>query len=317
LNDFFGILPDVRVNHTFYKHFPPPFQNWTFLKCPFSKTSADSFPTFLRFFKIQKFNKIKSILYMKTLALLIRSHGSIPLTYKPNTQLHEIVKLIDYKKQYNIQNIDSINLSHFGGVCYGDSQIGEFMKEVNKLEYKDTNDKIERTFFNIDEKLKPAVDKIFGISFTPEKTNNIEMIIEKYYTKYDDNSGVFIFSYDNLLPLEITLLQQSLQDLNQQLVKHNKLIKKSDILNNVNSALSSSSKVNLILIDLTCNAYFDENKFPLTEDIVNWINKGLNYYNIRGGSGIKNKKINKSLKSLKSRKTRKNKTKNNIRKKRI
>jgi len=244
----------------------------------------------------------------KTLALIIRSHGSIPLTYKPNAQLEEIVKLIDYKNQYNIQNIDDITLSHLGGVCFGDPHIGEFMKEVNKLQYTNTDDKINRTFFNIDEKLKPAVNKIFGNSFQPEKRNNINLIVEKHYTKYDQNSGVFIFSYDNLSPVQLASIQQSLTGINNYLLQHpNNIIKKSDILTEVSSAVSSNNKVNLTIIDLTCSAYFDENRFPLTEEIVNWINAVLNHNNFHGGVKSKNSKRNKKTKKQKSKKTKKQK----------
>jgi hypothetical protein len=262
----------------------------------------------------------------KTLALIIRSHGSIPLTYKPNAKLEEIVKLIDYKNQYNIQNIDDITLSHLGGVCFGDPHIGEFMKEVNKLQYTDTADKINKTFFNIDEKLKPAVNKIFGNSFQPEHKNNINLALEKHYTKYDQNSGVFIFSYDNLTPFEIASLQQSLTGINNYLLQHpNNIIKKSDILTEVSSAVSSNNKVNLTIIDLTCSAYFDENRFPLTEEIVNWINAVLNHNNFHGG--VKSKTLRETKvsphtpslnkKTRKTRKTRKTKTKSNGRKKRV
>lgn len=263
----------------------------------------------------------------KTLALIIRSHGSIPLTYKPNAKLEEIVKLIDYKNQYNIQNIDDITLSHLGGVCFGDPHIGEFMKEVNKLQYTNTDDKINRTFFNIDEKLKPAVNKIFGNSFQPEKRNNINLIVEKHYTKYDQNSGVFIFSYDNLSPVQLASIQQSLTGINNHLLQDpNNIIKKSDILNEVSSAVSSNNKVNLTIIDLTCSAYFDENRFPLTEEIVNWINAVLNHNNFHGG--VKSKTLRetkvssqtpslnkKTKKTRKPKKTRKTKTKSNWRKK--
>jgi hypothetical protein len=249
----------------------------------------------------------------KTLALIIRSHGSIPLTYKPNAKLEEIVKLIDYKNQYNIQTIDDITLSHLGGVCFGDPHIGEFMKEVNKLQYTDTADKINKTFSNIDETLQPAVNKIFGNSFQPEQKNNINLALEKNYTKYDQNSGVFIFAHDNLTPFEIASLQQSFTGINTYLLQHpNNIIRKSDILNAVSLACSSTNKVHLKFIDLTCSAYFDENNFPLTEGIVNWINDTLQHNNIRGG-GLLNKKSKKSntnkksKKSKKSKKTRKNK----------
>jgi hypothetical protein len=248
----------------------------------------------------------------KTLALIIRSHGSIPLTYKPNAKLEEIVKLIDYKNQYNIQSIDDITLSHLGGVCFGDPHIGEFMKEVNKLQYTDTADKINKTFLNIDETL-PAVNKIFGNSFQPVQNNNINFALEKNYTKYDQNSGVFIFAHDNLTPFEIASLQQSLTGINAHLLQQrNNIIRKTDILNAVSLACSSTNKVHLKFIDLTCSAYFDENNFPLTEGIVNWINDTLQRNNIRGG-GITNKKSKKSKKSntnnksKKSKKTRKNK----------
>lgn len=248
-----------------------------------------------------------------TLALIIRSHGNIPLTYKPNAKLEEIVRLIDYKNQYNIEKIDEISLSHLGGVCYGDSHIGELMKEVNKHQYADTADKINKTFFNIDEKLQPAVHKIFGNSFHPEIKNNINLAIEKYYTKYDQNSGVFIFAHDNLSPFQYAAIQQSLTGINKYLLEENKnnIIKKTDILNDIKSAFSPNNKVNLIIIDLTCSAYFDENNFPLTEDIVNWINNTLQHNNIRGGVNTKkSKKSKKSKRYKKSKKNRKTKKKN-------
>ena len=47
---FFWNLKLHRVKLLFYKHLPPGFQNWTFLKCPFSKTSSDSFSVFYNFF---------------------------------------------------------------------------------------------------------------------------------------------------------------------------------------------------------------------------------------------------------------------------
>ena len=131
-------------------------------------------------------------------------------------------------------------------------------------------------------------------------------------------------------PVQLASLQQSLTGINNHLLQHpNNIIKKSDILTEVSSAVSSNNKVNLTIIDLTCSAYFDENRFPLTEEIVNWINAVLNHNNFHGGVKSKtlretkvslhapslNKKTKKTKKTRKTRKTRKTKTKSNGRKK--
>jgi hypothetical protein len=258
-----------------------------------------------------------ALLYMSTLAILIRAHGNIPLNIdirEPNTEDHlksgAVIPFINYKTSANITNLTILTLARLGGVCYGSPLIQQFLTTVNQYYQQiqaNTEQKINEIFGpNSPSQLREYINQLFGISFAPEKTlMTSDFTINKIYTKYDDNSGVLLFSQDGISEKNLIFIRQAFASLTSKLQAGIQITRQE-----IFAAIAPYNIQNVYFLDLTCNAYFNTNQNPgvppLTEDSVNWINGFLTHYNIKGG--VKScKKCNKYKKCKKHKKTRKNK----------
>jgi hypothetical protein len=225
----------------------------------------------------------------KTLALIIRSHGGIQISYEPGKHTQEIVNLVPLR-QFNIGNLHIVSLAKLGGVCFGDSKIGEFVREVSKY-YKlknpnaSTEDRINQVFLNplyrtqFSTIIRDKIHSIFAHSFEPEIFKIEDEFLEKIYTPYDDNSGIFVFSHSSTMMNEMPKINEILQELTQKL--NTVGLYRGEIFNSLNEF----NITNLYLIDLTCNGYI-QNPYltgvpPFTEEHVNWLNANLTH--VRGG----------------------------------
>tara|TARA_B110000285_G_scaffold194233_1_gene223757 strand:- start:1617 stop:2405 length:789 start_codon:yes stop_codon:yes gene_type:complete len=251
------------------------------------------------------------------LAIMIRSHGEIPI-------LDDTYKVPVWNVPNNIKNLHTVTLSKLGGVCYGSSDIDQFMKKVILEKKNDINIRELSTIKLIDKYLLSAnmnsLSELIGISELPELTK-VDAFFDKIYTKYDENSKIILFSCSNEKRGEKEQITKILKELTIKLLDTS--ITRFEILNRLNSF----EIANLYLIDLTCDAYgiIDEYKktnpeFVLTVGGIEYINNWARMHKIRGGnlnltrrfplikSKTKNQK-NKNKKNKKS-KTKKQKPKN-------
>jgi len=262
----------------------------------------------------------------KTLALIIRSHGSILTNYLPETDISNILRIIPLSA-FNIENLQIISLAKLGGVCYGNPKLGDFIKQISKY-YKDhpktTEEKIKEVFLNLmpPPKIKRLTYNLFGDSFNPEIITVPKFFLEKLYTPYDKDSGVFIFSTDfsSFTLDEINKIKTILQGLTNQLLDIDPETNNPRVNPETNQptghlfrhqifeSLKEFSINNLILIDLTCNAYTQTNpSYPLNATIVNWLNGYLTQHNLRGGKykkKLRTKKCKRRTKKCKRTKKR-------------
>jgi len=257
---------------------------------------------------------------MSTLAILVRAHGAIYINFNPNSPItvqelfeqggppeNRHTDLINFRAApYNIQNLEVVSLANLGGVCYGNSDIERFVAGVNHHYQQNpahTDAKVNEIFGNQPPtNLRQQVNQLFGVSYAPEITNmSTGWMLNKVYTKYDNNSGVILFSQDGNDSVRVHMLNAALANLTAHLQANNE-ITRAQIL----QTISPFGYQNVYLIDLTCNAYMNamQNVPPLAEAHINWINAVLSQHNIKGG---KCKKCNKYKKCKKHKKTRKNK----------
>ena len=257
---------------------------------------------------------------MSTLAILVRAHGDIYINLNTDIGIsaEELLEqggppenrhtdLINFRAPpYNIQNLAVVSLAKLGGVCYGNSDIERFVSGVNQHYQQNpsnTDAKVNEVFGNQPPtNLRQQVNQLFGISYAPEITNmSTGWMLNKVYTKYDNNSGVILFSQDGKDAVRVHMLNAALANLTAQLQANNG-ITRSQIL----QTIAPFGYQNVYLIDLTCNAYknFMQNVTPLKEAHTDWINAVLSHHSIKGGTY---KKCNKHKKCKKHRKTRKNK----------
>ena len=260
-----------------------------------------------------------ALLYMSTLAILVRAHGDIYININPDLPIevgelfeqggppeNRRTDLINFRAApYNIPNLAVVSLAKLGGVCYGNSDIERFVSGVNQYYQQnptDTNSKVNEVFGNQPPTaLRQHVNQLFGISYAPEITNmSTGWMLNKVYTKYDNNSGVILFSQDGKDAVRVHMLNGALATLTAQLQANNG-ITRAQIL----QTIAPFGYQNVYLIDLTCNAYKNamQNVSPLRNETVDWINARLLENNIKGGIKV----CKKYKKCKKHRKTRKNK----------
>ena len=248
----------------------------------------------------------------KNLSLIIRSHGGIPSNYIPQTlgnQIFDIYSLSDFQ----IKELNVISLAKLGGVCYGNSEVQKFMKQINNY-YKNNpiyEDKVYEVFFNESppNKIQKIREELFGNSFDPEMVTNKMFFLNKLYNRYDKNSGIFIFSINaSFENEETTQIKSKLQNLTNKLLGGENIYRKE-----IFEELTEFNIDKLNLIDLTCSAYYEQINppYPLNVDTVNWMNSYLVHNNLKGGYKI----INKSTKNKSSKnKSSKNKSSKSRRK---
>ena len=212
------------------------------------------------------------------LAIMIRSHGEIPI-------LDDTYRVPVLNVPPNIGNLHTVSLSKLGGVCYGSSDIDQFMKKVNSEKKKSKNIGLS-TRELIDNYLLSAnmnsLSKLIGISELPELTK-VNRLFDKIYTKYDKNSKIILFSCSDRDQKKY--ITEILNELNNKLLEIS--ITRFEIL----ESLKPFDIANLYLIDLTCDAYgiIDEYKktnpdFVLSVDGIEHINNWARKNDIRGGN---------------------------------
>lgn len=250
---------------------------------------------------------------LETVAIAIRCHGSIPIVQGPGLRLHEMVNLIPYGN-HNIRNMSVVNLANIGGVCYGESDIDNFIKAVS-INSKNNNlstDEVINNIVNRTGSIKDSLSRIIGISFYPEKVDLNSLVLEKVYTKYDEKSKIAVLSCRDLNLELITRLREKMANLTMRLLDGD-ILKRSDILNE----LQEFNINKLYLVDLTCNAFHATNNVPIREDTAMWLSSTLNMQSLSGGGsgegrggGRKTKNIPKNInRKHVVQKTRKQKTK--------
>lgn len=257
---------------------------------------------------------------MKTLAIIIRCHGTIPINFEYGTSLNAILDptTIDYVKWANIQLMSIVSIAKLGGICHGASDIKSYVKNINNMRdilydtanVKNTEDLVNYVFSKnpkIDE-IEKLNQKVFDISYPPEITKLKGYTIEKIYENEPtlEGLGVYYLSSNNFTGEEITEIKNRLQNLTNILTggPHN-FIRKSQIL----EALRPFNIYKLFFIDLSCSSYTNvkPNVPPLTEEAVNWLNDVMTQNNVKGGNRIKSKNKKKKYDS----KRKKNRSKRN------
>jgi hypothetical protein len=199
---------------------------------------------------------------------------------------------------------------------------------------KTTEEKIKEVIFNPmrPSKIKGLTDTLFGHSFDPEIVKVPNFFLEKLYTPYNKDSGVFIFSTDlsSFTFDEIDKIKTILQGLSNQLLDIDPETNNPRVNPETNQptghlfrhqifeSLKEFNINNLILIDLTCNAYTQTNPdYQLNTTIVNWLNGYLTHHNLRGGKykkKLRSKKCKRTSKKCKRRSIKSKKTTKKIKK---
>ncbi len=239
----------------------------------------------------------------QTVAIVIRSHGNIPIVQEPGLQLHQMVGLIPFR-ELNINKMSVINLSKIGGVCYGESDIDKFLRAVittSKNHPLMTTDDIMNDIVNVTGYTRNSLLKIMGTSFSPELISLKSHFIQKIYTKYDENSKIAVLSCKNNELRE--QIKEKLEKLTTVLQSGAPLYR-GDILNE----LKDLNIEHLYLVDLTCNAFQAINNVAVREDTAKWLEHTLNRELLRGGRKTKNRPKNININRKTRRKQKKRKT---------
>lgn len=212
------------------------------------------------------------------------------------------VNVVDYKRHFNIGSMVNIGLAKLGNICIGSSDVPDFVQKVGRyyasdvaLRKKTIEEKIQEVFIDArpPSSLQPAKHSICGITAgkCDFELKPIELrddhYVDKYYTKYDENSGVFVLFHSGFEPEEILEIKNLLKEVSQTLKDG---LTKSYIL----SKLKKFNISKLFFCDFTCNGYDG-----LTQEESSIMTKHLEFANLRGGK-------------KKKRKTKKNRTKKYI-----
>ena len=242
---------------------------------------------------------------LQTVAIVIRCHGSIPIVQGFRLTLPEMVNLIPYGN-HNIQNMSVVNLARIGGVCYGEPDIDNLLKAVSITSKKRnlSTDDVINNIVNRTGYTKDSFSKVMGSSYYPEKVDLNSVILEKVYTKYNENSKIAVLSCRDCNLELLTRLREKMANLTMRLLD-GEILKRSDILHE----LQEFNIHKLYLVDLTCNAFHATNNVPIGEDTAMWLSYTLNMQQLRVRGGRKTKNIPKNIPKNINRKTRRKKNK--------
>lgn len=261
---------------------------------------------------------------MKTLAIIIRSHGTIPIYYDYGLSISQILDpiTIDYRSFAKIQMMSIVSLAKLGGSCYGDSDINAYSNALHNMReilYQRENVKNTEDLVNYVFGRKPKIEEIqilnqsiFNISYPPEIMQLQGYTLEKKYENDPSMSGLGVYhlSDTGFNKIEIDKVKTILKNFTDTLTggPHN-YIYKSQIL----KSLEPFNIFKLIFIDLSCYGYTNVNPNipPLTEIDVNWLNAVLEDHRIKGGNLKKRKNIicRKKKTNGKTRKSKRNASK--------
>ena len=241
----------------------------------------------------------------KTLAIMIRCHGSIPVYYLPDKPIHETMNLIRFN-QYNISNLSIVGLSRLSRVCYGDSNIQQFIKSANiyyntdiDLKKKSIETRIRELLLNArpPPKLNSIRNSIYGESTPPTLTNLKSHYIEKQYNKHNEHSGVFTLFSSGFTPDEIRQINQKLSEVTQKIILGEVIFRAT-----IFDSLKEFNISKLYFCDFTCDAYSQYENYTLLESDASAITNFFEAEKLRGGK-TKKYKNNKSVKQKKRNKS--------------
>lgn len=240
---------------------------------------------------------------MRTLAIVIRAHGTIPIHYDYGKSIPEIFDptVFDYKHTFHINSITSIALAKLGGVCYGSSNVKEYVNNINKLkprlndeEFIKTTDQLIDYLYNTKKlnsqllEIKNLNQEMFNISYPPEIMTLGDRAIEKIYTYDNVNNeglGVYVLSSTELNGQDVNTIINRFNQLNE-LLRTEGVLYKTQILH----ALSEFNLDKLYYIDFSCFGLHSVLNVHLTEDAANWIISVMEDNKLKGGKRVGYKK---------------------------
>jgi hypothetical protein len=171
----------------------------------------------------------------KSLAIVIRTHGKIPVYFRYGSN-EDIFRdhIFNYTELYNIKKLYSINISRPGGVCYGNPNAEFYVKHINNLIEKlkseervnNTNDLIQYLYVKNKDTQIPEIrelnDSMFGISFAPEIiTSDANFTVEKIYTGDETRNnlglGIYYLKDNGLTGIEVDEIKKNLADMTHHL----------------------------------------------------------------------------------------------------
>jgi hypothetical protein len=257
---------------------------------------------------------------MRDLAIIIRCHGNIHVNFQYGCTVEDVLTDFHVSFDYRafVKSLYIVSLAKIAGVCYGSSDIKNYIKGINRLEDKlydeervrNTEDLVNY-LYGPRPKIQPVRDlnkEMFDISFDPEITMMTGRTLNKTYSG-DPNIkdlGFYYLKSNGLSGNEIKYVKHTLESMSNFLNDDDPthIIKKSDIL----ISLGNLGLDRLYLIDLSCYAYvnLNTNSPPLNDDAVEWLNRVMLINNLKGG--IKKKRARKTRRRIRMRprKTRRN-----------
>ena len=255
-----------------------------------------------------------------SLSVIIRTHGAINANFSKffnvgrtqeqhensiiqfeSAELKDIINTVSYK-QHGIGKLIDIMLSKYGGVCYGNPNIKDFITKTSNY-YGNKDDqplflqkesfidtplilKLCKIFSNGPPKaLEYTLSKIYSTkrNFLPSFYNNkTDYTINKSYSHFDNDSKISLFLYENTNGETVCnnrisrAISDHLNTFTQKFVQDKKVITKEDILKIIRESIDNIQKGlqidTLYYIDLTCNAYLYNKNLNITEHIINILN---------------------------------------------
>ena len=256
---------------------------------------------------------------MKDLAIIIRCHGIIPINFDYGWPEEKIFSNSIFNHTGYIKTIIMITLAKMGGVCYGSPDVQKYIKKIDDLYYNElyvkenvkNTEELVNYLYGPNPKIEPIRklnEELFGISFAPEITKLQDDSIEKYYSGDTQmkNLGIFYLSSKGLTGQEIETIKNEFKQMSNYLNTPGNYMKKSQIFEILSNILGIDTR--LYFIDLTCFAFknmnkqAEEEKRPLTEPAIDWLNSVITHRNLKGG---KKRSIRKKRKTRKLRKIQK------------
>jgi len=249
---------------------------------------------------------------MKTLAIIIRCHGTVPIFFSYGDPFQTIMdnmvrhhELIPFAP-FNIANLYIVSLAKLAGFCYGSSNVPKYVTEINKLKHTLRNKNVYTTdelvhylFNSLNNQIQSVKElnaNLFGMSYSPEITRMSNgYTLNKIYSgdASMNHLGIYYLSSNGFTGQEITSIKQKLANLTTFIITNvpNHYIRKSDIFHE----LAEYHIDSLYFIDLTCNVFANTNEQSpiLQEGAVNWLNDVFYNEHLKGGNKKRYKKSNR------------------------
>jgi len=215
----------------------------------------------------------------KTLALIISSHGDIPIHFTHSKPLHEIVRVVDIH-QFNIETLYVLSLANLAGVCYGVSIDADHVKRMNthfKNHPKPTFEKVEDLLKNrFPASIAEHNRRLFGHR-TLQLSNVGGAFIDKVYTKYDEKSGIFLYSMEGFDTDEKKFIKDSIEEMTRRILGGR--LFRGEIFDRFKDLNIDY----FYLIDLNCDSYLQTNTaHTFTQAEAGWLTEQLLHMNLRG-----------------------------------